>query len=141
MNNQEKHIDDNLKKFVGPEMSEKAPEGFTSKVMTRIQMMPVSEKTDRVVLKRSLVPYVSAAVILILITASYILQGVDTSPQSPTIFTNMLNNINLSLPKVNLSSLFRIKFPEFLSYIFFGLFFLALFDRGLYKLFHRRKSH
>ena len=140
MNKQEKHIDDNLKKYLGREMIESAPEGFTSNVMTRIQMMPLAGNSKKLLRNRSLVPYVSAAVILILITASYILQGIDTGSQSPSIFTNMLNNINLSLPKVNLSSLFRIKFPEFMIYVFFGVFVLVIFDIGLNRLFHRGKS-
>ena len=38
MNNQEKYKEDLLRQYINPEKIEKAPEGFTSKVMTRIQL-------------------------------------------------------------------------------------------------------
>ena len=140
MNNQEKHIDENLKKYLGLEMMERAPEGFTSKVMTRAQMVPVAEKHDRVVLNRSLVPYVSIAVSLILIFAAFLLQGTGTTYKTPSLLTDLFKTVNLILPKVDLSTLFRIKFPEFMIYVFFGVFVLAIFDIGLNRLFHRGKS-
>jgi hypothetical protein len=140
MNNQEKQIEDNLMKYFSPEMNEKAPEGFTSKVMTRIQMSPAPSKPDRVELNRSLVPYISAAVTLALITAAFILQGNTTNSEAPSVLVNLFKNINLSFPQVDLSSFSRIKFPEIMSYIFIGLFILVLFDRGLYRLFHRGKE-
>jgi len=140
MNNQEKHIDENLKKYLGPEMMASAPEGFTSKVMTRIQMVPVPEKPNRVVLNRSLVPYISAAVCLILIFSAFLLQGRGTTHETPSMLTDWFKTVNLTLPKVDLSNLFRIKFPEFMIYVFFGGFVLVIFDIGLNRLFHRGKS-
>ena len=141
MNKEEKHIDDNLKKYLGPEMSERAPEGFTSKVMTRVQMVPVTEKSDRVVLNRSLVPYISVAVSLVLILAAFLLQGNVTTYEAPSFLKDLFKTVNITLPKVDLSTLFSIKFPEFMIYVFFGIFVLVIFDIGLNRLFHRGKSH
>ena len=38
MNNQEKYKEDLLRQYIDPEMIEEAPKGFTSKVMTQIQL-------------------------------------------------------------------------------------------------------
>jgi hypothetical protein len=140
MNNQEKYIEDNLKKYIGSEMREKAPEGFTSKVMTRVQMVPVPGKPDRVILNRSLVPYITVAVSLILIFAAFLLQGRGSTYEIPSLLTNLFKPVNLTLPKVDLSTLFRIKFPEFMVYMFLGIFVLLIFDIGLNRLFHKGKS-
>jgi hypothetical protein len=140
MNNKEKYIEDNMKRYFNPEMSEKAPEGFTSKVMTRVQMVPVPDKPDKVVLNRSLVPYISVAVSLILIFAAFLFQGRGTTYNIPSLLPDLFKPVHLTLPNVDLSTLFSIKFPGFMIYVFLGVFVLIFFDIGLNRLFHRGKS-
>lgn len=133
-------MEDPFRKYVTPEMSVKAPAGFTSKVMKQIQLEPLTVKKAGLLQNINLVPYISAVITLILISAALVLQGDDASSATFSFVTNLIKTINFSLPKIDLSSLFKIRVPEFLTYVLIGLFILGIFDRGLNRLFHRRKS-
>ncbi|HEY5469826.1 MAG TPA: hypothetical protein VIK07_04825 [Bacteroidales bacterium] len=140
MNSREDYIKDPFRKYFTPEMSVKAPAEFTSKVMKKIQLEPLSVKKEGLLRNKNLVPYISVVITLILISAALVLQGDDAGSAAFSFVTSLLKNINLPLPKIDLSSLFKIKVPEFLTYILIGLLILGIFDRGLNRLFHRRKS-
>ena len=140
MNSREDYIEDPFRKFVTPEMNVKAPSGFTSEVMTQIQMEPQTVPTKVKTRYKNPVPYVSAAVTLFLIAAAFLLQGDDASSATFSLFTNLFKNIDITLPKMNFSALSGIRVPEFLTYVLIGLFIFAIFDQGLNRLFHRGKS-
>ena len=138
MNNQENHKDDLLGRYISPGKIEKAPDGFTSKVMTRIQLetLPLNA-TDRWS-KRNFVPLISAAVTILLIVAAYLIPA-NQSDIFDLSFLNTVKNIKLSLPEINLSSISRLSLPSVLIYVIIGIFVLTLFDRALYGLFKREK--
>jgi hypothetical protein len=140
MNNREDNMEDPFRKYVTPEMSVKAPAGFTSKVMQHIQIESLTVKKAGLIRNKNLVPYISAAITLILISAAIVLQGDDAASVTSSFVSNLLKNINLSVIKIDFSALSRIRVPEFLSYVLIGLFILAIFDQGLNRLFHRGKS-
>jgi hypothetical protein len=135
MNNQEKYMDDLLKEYIIPERSEKAPVGFTSKIMTRVQLetMVAGRKQSK-----NLVPLISALVTVLLVAAAFLIPGSQNGKLSDTVIS-LINNINIPVPSVDLSSVFRSTFPSVTLYVVIGIFVLTLFDRALQGIFRKEK--
>lgn len=138
MINQEKYTDHRLKQYVNPEMIEKAPEDFTSKVMAQIRMEPVSIISAGSSTKRNPVPYISAAVTILLLVAAFLIPGSKSDATALPVL-NLINNIKSSLPAFDLSSIFRLTIPSVMIYVVIGILILSVFDRALYGIFHREK--
>jgi small-conductance mechanosensitive channel len=138
MNNQEKDTEDFLRQYIDPERIEKAPEGFTSKVMTRIQLEKQPSDVAHSGWRKISVPVISAAVILILLAAAFLIPGSESDSIALPVL-KLFKNIKSSVPEVNLSSVFSLTLPSVLMYVFIGIFVLTLFDRALYGVFHRDK--
>jgi multisubunit Na+/H+ antiporter MnhB subunit len=136
MNNQENHKKDLLGRYISPEKSEKAPDGFTSKIMTRIQLESLPLNTADRWWKRNPVPLISVAVTILLMVAAYLIPA-NQADIFDSSFLNSLRNIKLSLPEINLSSIFRLSLPSLLIYVIVGIFVLTLFDRALYGIFKK----
>jgi len=136
MNDQEKYQEDPLRKYLSPGVREEAPEGFTSKVMTRIDLdtIPLMEGSR----KRSLVPYISVLVTILLVATAFLIPENDTDLFSRTIM-NFIKGINFSIPKLNLSSIFQLSIPAVITYAFIGILVLTVFDRALYGFFKKEK--
>lgn len=139
MNNREKYNDENLRQYISPENIEKAPEGFTSKVMTRIKTETIPLAVSGKFQKRNLVPVIYAAVTLFLLAAACLIPVSESDSMTITAF-RLLAIIKSSLPELNLSSIFRLTLPSFLIYVFIGILVLTLFDRALFGIFHREKN-
>ena len=138
MNNQEKNKEDLLRQYINPERIEKAPEGFTSKVMTRIQIETVPLKAPGRLRNKSLVPVISSAVTILLIVATFLIPGSESDSLALPM-VKFVKNIKVSLPEIDLPSIFRFDLPALLIYVFIGILMLTLFDRALNVLFHREK--
>jgi hypothetical protein len=138
MNNQEKNMEDQLRKYINPERIEKAPEGFTSKVMTHIQFETIPIKQAGMLHNISLVPVISASVTILLIVAAFLIPGNKTDSLAIPM-AKLIKNIRFTLPEVNFTSLFSFNLPSMLIYLFFGILTLTLFDRALNGIFHRVK--
>jgi hypothetical protein len=136
MNNQEKYQDDPLRKYMSPERREETPEGFTSKVMTRIGLdtIPLTQSSQ----KRNLVPYISALVTILLIAAAFLIPANDTDSISQTLLS-FIKGIKLSIPELNLSSIFKLSVPVVITYALIGILVLTIFDRALYGFFKKEK--
>jgi hypothetical protein len=131
MNKQEMNDDDLLRKFLNPERIEKAPEGFTSKTLTRIQIETQSAKMNKGFFVKNRVPIVSAATTAGLIIAAIIIPAGETESVGSTIW-KYLQDLEFTLPNLSL--------PGWVSYIMIGIFLLGLFDRALFGLFHKGKN-
>jgi hypothetical protein len=131
MNKQEMNDDDLLRKFLNPERIEKAPEGFTSKTLTRIQIETQSAKMNKGFFIKNRVPIVSAATTAGLIIAAIIIPAGETESVGSTIW-KYLQDLEFTLPNLSL--------PGWVSYIMIGIFLLGLFDRALFGLFHKGKN-
>jgi hypothetical protein len=131
MNKQEMNDDDLLRKFLNPERIEKAPEGFTSKTLTRIQIETQSAKMNNGFFVKNRVPIVSAATTAGLIIAAIIIPAGETESVGSTIW-KYLQDLEFTLPNLSL--------PGWVSYIMIGIFLLGLFDRALFGLFHMGKN-
>lgn len=135
--NSEKNIkDDLLRQYISPEKSEVAPVGFTSNVMFRVgsEIAPVAVKEH--FLKRNLVPAVSALITLVLIILAFLLPE-DKSATSLYLL-NILKNLELSLPKADLSGLSGLNLPSVTIYTIIGIACLTVFDKALSGIFKRR---
>ncbi len=138
MNNQEKYKEDILKQYIDPERTEKAPEGFTSKVMYRVQAGAVPFKAKGRQGDISFVPVISIAVTVILLLAAVLIPvGNSDSLSLPAM--KFINNIKVTLSEIDLSSIFRFDMPVILVYVFAGILILSILDIALFGLFHREK--
>ncbi|MCX6259740.1 MAG: hypothetical protein NTY95_02740 [Bacteroidia bacterium] len=131
MNNQEMNDDDLLRKFLNPERIEKAPEGFTSKTLTRIQIETQSAKVNKGFFVKNRVPIISAATTAGLIIAAIIIPAGESESVGSTIW-KYLQDLEFTLPNLSL--------PGWVSYIMIGIFLLGFFDRALFGLFHKGKN-
>lgn len=138
MNNQEAFKDDLLRQYITSERIEKAPEGFTSKVMARVHVdtlpIMVAEKSR----KKNMVPFISSVVTILLIASAVLIPGSQSDSFINPVLS-FIKNIKFSVPEINLSSIFRLTLPSVLMYVFIGILILSLFDRALYGIFHREK--
>jgi hypothetical protein len=138
MNNQEKHTDDLLSKYITSERIEKAPEGFTSKVMTLVRLEKSHLVSEERSWKKNLVPVLSIVITVLLIVSAYLIPSGKTDPISNPVLS-LIKNLKLSFPDVNISSIFRFSLPSVMIYAIIGIIILTVFDRALFRVFHRQK--
>jgi hypothetical protein len=136
MNNQEKYKEDLLRRYIDPEMIEEAPKGFTSKIMTQIQLESRPSQVTHKLRERSFVPLISATVTVLLIAAAFLIPG-NESDSFTSLFLNLYKSLKLTIPEIDLSQVFRLTMPSVIMYVFLGILILAVFDRALYRIFHR----
>jgi hypothetical protein len=138
MNNQEEYKENLLRHYINPGKIEKAPEGFTSKVMSRIQLEKQLSTVSGRSPKINLIPVISVVVTVLLLAAAFLIPG-NGSDQVALPVLKLFNNIKSSIPDFSLSSIFRLTLPSVLMYVFLGILVLTFFDRALYGIFHREK--
>jgi hypothetical protein len=137
MNKQNKKSDDILNRYINSEVIEKAPDGFTARVMRSVQLEPVPLRPAPAFLRKSMVPLISVSVTILLILAAILLPGNETGKALfPAV--NIFKNIKVSLPGFDLNSIFRFNFPALVVYIFIGILILTFFDRVLNVFFHQK---
>lgn len=138
MNSQNTKQEDLLKQYINSERIEKAPEEFTSKVMTRIQIETAPLKPAGWLRKINVVPLISVLVTILLLGAAILIPG-SKSGSSMLPVADLLKNIKISLPEIDLTSIFRFNLPGIIMYLFIGILLLTLFDRALNMFFRREK--
>jgi amino acid transporter len=138
MNIRQENKEDHLRQYINPEMIEKAPEGFTEKVMTRIQIETSQLKIRKKTFARSKVPVISAVFTMILMIAAIFLPS-SGSDHFILPGLKLIKNIDLPAIKIIFDSLFNLNVPGWLPYLFICILILTIFDRGLNGLFHREK--
>jgi hypothetical protein len=138
MNTQQENNNDLMREYFNPGMIEKAPAGFTQKVMTMVSMEAKPVKAREKLRTRYLVPLISISVTLLL-TVMVIMQPASSNEILSMPWMKIVKNINLPAVNINLDSLFSFTVPGYLPYLFICILFLTIFDRGLSGLFHRGK--
>jgi hypothetical protein len=138
MNNQEEYNEDILRQYIDPERIEKAPDGFTSKVMSHILLEKQPSIVSDGIWKKNPVLVISSAVTILLIAAAFLIPGNESDSISLPVL-KLIGNIKASLPELKISSLFRHTIPSVIIYAIIGVFVLTLLDRALYGIFHREK--
>jgi hypothetical protein len=135
------HLDNNkdlLREHLNPEMIERAPSGFTGKVMTRVSLEAKPVRARVKFFKLTIVPLVSITITLILTVIVLLLPAAGNVPAAMP-WMKIVKHINLPAIHLNLDTLFSFSVPAYLPYLFICLLFLTIFDRGLNGLFHRGK--
>jgi hypothetical protein len=139
MNKQEMNNDDLLRKFLNPERIEKAPDGFTSKTLTRIQIETQSAKVYKGFFVKNRIPIISAATTAGLIIAAIIIPAGETESVGSTIW-KYIQDLEFTLPVINNNYFREFSLPGWVPYIIIGIFLLGSFDRALFGLFHKGKN-
>jgi hypothetical protein len=138
MNNRKKNTEDPLRNFIAPEIIEKAPDGFTARVMTAIQKEKVPVRKSTWFSRRNIVPAVSASVVMVLILLTFLLPGTrNDSLLSPAL--DIFKRFSASIPEYDISSFLSFEIPPTLIYVLIGILILSLLDRALNVVFHREK--
>lgn len=138
MNKQEKYLNDPLRHYINPEGIDKAPEGFTERLMINIRSEPLPRNAQLKLSGISHVPFISTAVVLALVLAVFLFPG-NPGDVSAIPGVDIFNNIKISLPSIELTDIFTFHLPATLSYVFAGIIILTLLDRFLGLFFHREK--
>lgn len=137
MKKPDKYEEDILRQYIDPENIEKAPEGLTHKVMTRIRYETEPVGIKEPFLKNIKIPMISGFVTLVLIITVFILPNSESTllPQ-----LKFLKDINLPELKISFDSYFNFNPEALTTYLLAGIILLAIFDKALYGLFHRKSS-
>jgi len=136
MNNKVNIENDILGRYLNREKIEKAPDGFSEKVMTliRVEQSPVKIRSK---FRTSLmVPLITAVITggLILVSVLY------SSPSESSVFAGIaefFNDISISLPVIKLDKFQPFSLPSVVIYISIGFLGLSVFDRVLHRVFHK----
>jgi hypothetical protein len=139
MNKQEMNDDTLLRKYLNPEKIEKAPDGFTSKTLTRIQIEAQSAKVNKGFFVRNRVPIFSAAITAGLILAAIIVPAGETESVGSTIW-KYIQDLEFTLPGLNDRYFNDLSVPGWFSYALIGILLLGFFDRALFGIFHKEKT-
>jgi len=138
MDRQDKYSEDPLMRYIDPERMEKAPEGFTLKVMQIIEVEKNQSRITERNRKRTLVPYISAALIILLTIAALLLPESDSKILSINAL-GILNNLKIALPEIDLVAIHKINVPSVISFGLIGILLLSFLDIVLYRVFHKEK--
>jgi hypothetical protein len=136
MNKSEKLHEDILNRYINPEKIEKAPDGFTEKIMTRIQMERVPFAKKHIFLENYRIPLISGIITVALIISAILVPGTDKYSTVLSVL-KPINNIHLAFPIINLDKLTGFTLPTWMIYIVPAVFMLTLFDIAFKIFFHR----
>jgi len=139
MDKQEKNDDDLLRTFLNPDRVERAPEGFTSKTITRIQIEKQSSGLTGSFFGKNLVPLVSLAVFAALIIVTVALPANDINPAGSLLW-GYLRIPGITLPAINNDFFQNLRVPGWIPYLFIGFLLLMFFDRILFGIFHKHSK-
>jgi hypothetical protein len=139
MNKSKEFNEDILTRYIKPGKAEKAPAGFTARVMTRIQLDKVPSVSRNRFLINYKVPLIYSGITIVLILSAVITSSADNGSAITAVLKPLSDLIN-ALPKINFERLTGISMPGWIIYIMIGIFMLSIFDRALNKLFHRERK-
>lgn len=139
MNKQDQYDEDLMRKFLNPERIEKAPEGFTSKTLTRIQIETQTVRVRNGFFVRNRVPLISTLITAGLIIAAILIPANETDSVGSAVW-KLFRDLEFSLPRINNTYLDNLNLPGWINYAVIALFLLAFFDKALFGIFHRERK-
>ncbi len=139
MEKREKYDEDILRKYLSSERIEKAPEGFTSKTMARIRIEANSVRVYNGIFRRNRVLIISAVITLLLVVAAVLMPASKPDSFFSVIFS-YINKIGNLIPDIIPSPKPDFSLPGWTLYSIIGIVFIGLFDRFLFRLFHREEK-
>jgi hypothetical protein len=135
----DQYNDDIMREFLNPEMIEKAPEGFTLKTMTRIQIDTQTEMARYGFFVRNRVPLISTLITAGLIIAAILIPANETDSVGSAVWKFFLD-LEFSLPRIGNTHLDNLNLPGWINYAIIALFLLAFLDKALSGIFHRERE-
>ena len=139
MNKQDQYDEDLMREFLNPERIEEAPEGFTSKTLTRIQIETQTESVRNGFFVRNRVPLISTLITAGLIIAAILIPANETDSVGSAVWKLFLD-LEFSLPRSNNIRLENFNLPGWINYAVIALLLLAFFDKALSGIFHRERK-
>jgi len=139
MNKQDQYDEDLLKRFINPERIEKAPEGFTSKTLARIQIEAQSARVKKGILVKYRIPLITAIITAGLILAATKIPANETDSVGATLW-NFFQSLEFSLPRINNTYLQDLNLPGWIAYAIVGILLLGLVDRTLFGIFNKENN-
>jgi hypothetical protein len=136
MNKQDQYDEDLMRKFLNPERIEKAPEGFTSKTLTRIRIENQTDRARNGFFFRNRVPLISILITAGLIIAAILIPANETDSVGSAVWKLFLD-LEFSLPRINNTRLENFTLPGWINYAVIALFLLAFLDKALSGIFRR----
>jgi ABC-type uncharacterized transport system fused permease/ATPase subunit len=137
MNKQIETEKDSLLGYISHEQVEKAPEGFTERLMQIIQ----TEKKPAFVRSNSrkdyIVPLIFASFTIFLVILALVLPSAGNDYLAKPMHT-ITGNIPMIFSKINFDNLNFFYLPGWIFYIMTAIFFLSVLDRALNSFFHRK---
>jgi hypothetical protein len=127
---------DPLKKYFQTEKIEKAPDGFTGNIMSRIGIEAKTVSRRRLSVQRFRVPLVSASVIVLLVLAA-VFAPINQTDTGFTPILKLISNIKFTIPDLSIMKGQNLHFPDWTLYGFAGLILIAFADKALFAFFHR----
>ncbi|MBI5008550.1 MAG: hypothetical protein HZB98_02635 [Bacteroidia bacterium] len=125
---------DQLKKYMTRADTERAPEGFTDKLMIQIRMETATNTHSSAPVKRGLIPIFSTGITVLLILTLILLPGAESV--SPVFsWLGKLDQINSIMTGIRFKWTFSISLPEIMGYLTVSIFLLLIFDRSLSRFF------
>lgn len=131
MNKSEKYKDDPLGRFLSSSYEEKAPDGFTLNVMTRIRLETIPVRRTR-----NPAPLIYGIFIVLLIVVAISIPG-NPSDSLLNPVLGVFKNAKSLLPQINFSAFFQFSLPAVIIYAMIGLLILTFFDRAIRGVFRK----
>ncbi len=137
MNKQDELKDDILSRYIRPEKIEKAPSGFTGRVMTRIRTEKITA-SRKSFLSEYKVPVISLGITVLLIVTAIFTSSADKDASPVISFLKPVGQLIDTVMKFGFLKMEKFSVPGWVTYAMAGIILLLVFDRVLSVLFHRR---
>ncbi len=138
MNKQDELKDDILSRYITPEKIEKAPSGFTGRVMTRIRTEKITVSSRKSFLSEYKVPVISLGITVLLIATAIFTSSADKDASPVISFLKPVGQLIDTVMKFGFLKIEKFSVPGWVTYSMTAILLLTVFDRALNSLFHRR---
>ncbi len=136
MNDSNEFRDDLLKRYLNKESIEKAPEGFTERMMNQLMTEPAYTPEKQAKKRISAIPLVSLIITIILILLA-VFAGKTEHAGTNILLTGLLKSINISWP-VHIPDLSGFTVSDITVYVMSLSILLLVFDLALSKYFRNK---
>lgn len=136
MNDSNEFRDDLLKRYLNKESIEKAPEGFTERMMNQLMTEPAYTPEKQARKPISAIPLVSLIITIILILLA-VFAGKTEHAGTNILLTGLLKSINISWP-VHIPDLSGFTVSDITVYVMSLSILLLVFDLALSKYFRNK---
>ena len=135
MNSHNGFEEDSLRNYIQRESIEKAPEDFTSDVMSRITAGVVAERKASKVWHRINLPVIMASIIILLIISAFVFNNHEATKTD--LISRHIPEIDISILVGKIDYFLNLNIPAWLPYLAVCILFLVVIDKALNRAFHK----